>query len=123
MESLEDIPPNVMRQSKQHQRIWLHEHVKNIVPTHVMDEQQSKHTEIGEGVEQAARGHWSAALCVEKIIGIGRLLEIIFIETMQVIPLSLILKKWNIQEQIIPSLQRNCQVVMDLTMNVVVVFF
>ena len=34
--------------------MWLHEHVKNIVQTHVMDEQQSKHTEIREGVEQAA---------------------------------------------------------------------
>jgi len=60
MESLdtcakEVIPSNTMRQSKQDRRIWLHGYVKNIVQTYVMDEQQSKHTEIREGVEQAAR--------------------------------------------------------------------
>ena len=60
MESLETcaeevIPPNIMTQRKQDRRIWLHGHVKNILQTHVMDEQQSKHTEIREGVEQAAR--------------------------------------------------------------------
>lgn len=47
----EVIPPNMMRQSKQGRRIWLQGHVKNIVQAHVMYEQQSKHTEIREGVE------------------------------------------------------------------------
>ena len=60
MESLETCPeelspPNMMRQNKQDLRIWLHGHVKNIVQAHVMDEQESKHTEIRAGVEKASR--------------------------------------------------------------------
>lgn len=51
----EVIPPNVLKSSKPDRRIWLHKHVKKIVEMFVMTEQQSKHTEIRCGVENAAR--------------------------------------------------------------------